>query len=107
MCHIRQAKGVAALAASSAQGIGRKSTKWICLLEIPQYRHRRDEELERKALFLRNKNAPLIKKVPLKLYQIQNFAEIGITGKKCGFSVKMITILTIFADIFYNYEYKE
>jgi hypothetical protein len=34
--------------------------------------------LERKALFLRSKNAPKIKKVPLKLYQIHDFLEIGI-----------------------------
>jgi hypothetical protein len=37
-------------------------------------------KLERKALFLRSKNAPKIKKVPLKLYQIQDFPEIGIAA---------------------------
>jgi hypothetical protein len=37
--------------------------------------------LERKALFLRSKNAPKIKKVPLKLYQIQDFPEIGIAAR--------------------------
>jgi hypothetical protein len=34
--------------------------------------------LERKVLFLRSKNAPKIKKVPLKLYKIHDFPEIGI-----------------------------
>jgi hypothetical protein len=38
--------------------------------------------LEREALFLRSKNAPKIKKVPLKLYQIQDFPEIGIAGNR-------------------------
>jgi hypothetical protein len=39
--------------------------------------------LERKALFLRSKNAPKIKKAPLKLYQIQDFPEIGIAEEPC------------------------
>jgi hypothetical protein len=34
----------------------------------------------RKALFLRSKNAPKIKKVPLKLYQIHDSPEIGIAA---------------------------
>jgi hypothetical protein len=81
MCHIRQAEGAAALAAYSAQGIGRKSTLWICLLEIPQYRHRRDEELERKARFCAAKCAQNQKsafKSISRLCQIRNFSEIGI-----------------------------
>jgi hypothetical protein len=51
------------LAASSAQGIGRKSTLWICLLEIPQDCLRQDEELERKAqFFAKQKMRPKSKK---------------------------------------------
>jgi hypothetical protein len=37
--------------------------------------------LEREALFLRSKNAPKIKKALLKLYQIQDFPEIGIVAR--------------------------
>jgi YD repeat-containing protein len=37
--------------------------------------------VERKALFLRSKNVPKIKKVPLKLYQVQDFSEIGIAAR--------------------------
>jgi hypothetical protein len=49
---LRQAEGAAALAGRvSAQGIGRKSTLWICLWEIPQAPLAGAEELERKARF--------------------------------------------------------
>jgi hypothetical protein len=46
--------------------------------------------LEREALFLRSKNAPKIKKVPLKLYQIRNFSEIGIAATARRFIDKLI-----------------
>ncbi|MDR1147361.1 MAG: hypothetical protein LBK66_01900 [Spirochaetaceae bacterium] len=37
--------------------------------------------MEREALFLRSKKAPKCEKVLLKLYQIQDFPEIGIAGR--------------------------
>jgi hypothetical protein len=40
--------------------------------------------LERETLFLQSKNAPKIKKVLLKLYQIRDFPEIGIAGQSAA-----------------------